>query len=115
MEDDAAVREIARALLERSGYHVLALQSGAEALALTPAELGGMSLLVTDVLMPEMNGKALADELLRRRPGLRVLFVSGHAEGVFSRPGISADELLLLGKPFSGPALLNRVRECLDT
>lgn len=114
VEDEASVLAYAGALLERGGYRVLALPSAEEALALDPARLQEVDLLVTDVVMPGMNGKALAGELLRRLPGLRVLFTSGYAEEVFSRLGMSPGEHPLLEKPYSGPDLLRRVREILD-
>jgi CheY-like chemotaxis protein len=115
VEDEAGVLAYGRSLLERSGYGVLAVSGAAEALGLDPRRLEEVSLLITDVVMPGMNGKALADALQCRRPGLKVLFTSGYAEEIFTRFGISPGELSLLQKPYAGSELLCRVREILDT
>jgi PAS domain S-box-containing protein len=115
VEDEPSVLAYTRALLERSGYRVLALPSAEAALALDPARLGVVKLLITDVVMPGMNGKALADALSSRFATLKVLFVSGHAEEVFARLGMPPGEVPLLEKPYSGPELLRRVRELLDS
>lgn len=102
-EDDEAVRSIAREALERAGYDVLAAADGAAALALADAHPGSIDLLVTDVIMPGMNGRELADQLGARRPGTPVLFASGYTDNVLAAqlaPGVA-----LLDKPFT-PALL---------
>jgi signal transduction histidine kinase/CheY-like chemotaxis protein len=114
VEDDLPVLAFSRGILERAGYQVTACANPAEALALDAALLERVSLLVADVMMPGMNGKVLAEELRKRRPLLRVLFVSGHVEDIFSRLGIGAGGVEFLQKPYSAPGLLLRVREILD-
>ncbi len=79
VEDEDAVREIVRRVLERPGYYVLEASSGPRALALSATWARGIDLLLTDVIMPEMNGPQLAAQLLVLRPGLRVLYASGYA------------------------------------
>ncbi len=108
-EDEAVVRDLAeRALVER-GYTVLATSSGDEALQACEGHEGAIHLLVTDVVMPGMGGKALAERLLPLRPGLPVLYVSGYADG-----RVVEEDTLFLQKPFSPSALAKRVREALD-
>jgi PAS domain S-box-containing protein len=112
VEDDALVRGVTARALRSAGYRVLEAGSGAEALAVAGAE--PLQLLVTDVVMPGMDGRALADELRRRSPGLRVLFVSGYPDDVIGRRNVLDAGTQLLAKPFTPGALLARVREILD-
>ena len=113
-EDDDAVRAIARTTLERAGYHVLAAADGASALALAESHAGPIDLLLTDVIMPGMNGRELARRLALQRPGLPVLFVSGYTDNVLADHGLSAMETALLDKPFT-PASLTRAVAALLT
>jgi PAS domain S-box-containing protein len=113
VEDDGAVRDFARRALTGSGYTVLEAEDGGKALALVGRVRAGIDLLVTDVIMPGMNGRELAERLVAARPGLRVLFVSGFAQDYFGRSGV-ADELSYLPKPFSAAALVRTVRQVLD-
>ena len=80
MEDEAAVRSSARRLLERQGYHVLEARHGADALRIVEESGRPIDLVVTDLVMPEMGGKELAERLRAHRPGLKVLFMSGYTE-----------------------------------
>jgi PAS domain S-box-containing protein len=114
VEDETPVRELARLFLEGRGYRVLAAGSGAEALELAGRHEGAISLLLTDVVMPGMNGRELAVELVRRRPEMRVLFMSGYSSGILSRHRIPEAEAHLLEKPFTEAALAGRVRQALD-
>ncbi len=94
---------------------VLAARDGREALDLVGArEQGPLHLLVTDVVMPGLDGRAVADELRRHRPGLRVLYVSGHAEEAIVRRGVLEPGIEFLPKPFTASSLLARVRAVLD-
>ncbi len=115
VEDEQALREMARKILERKGYRVTAAVSGREALALAGRDgSGGPELLLTDVIMPEMNGRELAKQLLDRFPDLRVLYISGYPGEALGRHGVPAAGLELLAKPFAPEELARRVREVLD-
>jgi PAS domain S-box-containing protein len=114
VEDDAPVREVTVRALRASGYHVLVAGSGREALALAAAALDGLDLVVTDVVMPGLDGRTMADELRRRRPGLRVLYVSGYTEDAVIARGVLSSGMAFLAKPFTPGALLARVRAVLD-
>lgn len=113
-EDEDAVRTVATAALERRGYRVLAAADGDAAMAISLAFPGRIALLVTDVVMPGMNGRALADHLVTQRPGLPVLFVSGYTDDDVLRKGITTDERTLLAKPFTSLELARRVRASID-
>ncbi len=114
VEDDPMVREMAARGLRSGGYRVLVASGGAEALQVASQEGAALRLLVTDVVLPGLDGRALADEMLRRLPGLRVLFISGHAREVIGRHGVDDDGADFLSKPFTAPALLDKVRGLLD-
>jgi PAS domain S-box-containing protein len=114
VEDEAKVREPTRVLLERLGYRVLSAANGAEALATAAAHPGPIDLVVTDVVMPTMNGAELASRLRSARPGTRVLFMSGYDDRILARHGFDDASVELLPKPFSGEALASRVRAVLD-
>jgi two-component system cell cycle sensor histidine kinase/response regulator CckA len=108
-EDDDAVRAIARETLERVGYRVLAAPDGHAALKLADDHPGPIDLLLTDVIMPGMNGRELAETLMLRRPGVRVLFASGYTDNVLLDHGVLAVGLSLLDKPFTPATLAARV------
>ena len=104
-EDDDAVRAIARTTLERAGYRVLAASDGASAVALADAHAGPIDLLLTDVIMPGMNGRELAQAMTSRRPGLPVLFVSGYTDNALAGYGLPSVDHALLDKPFTPASL----------
>ena len=105
VEDDSAVRRVAAALLTKKGYRVIQAEGGKEALAITDAVMDTVQLLLTDVMMPGMTGPEIATALTARKPGLRVLFMSGYNnESVHN----------ILHKPFTLDTLSRRVREMLD-
>ena len=104
-EDDDAVRSIARTTLERAGYQVLPASNAASALALAAGHVGPIDLLVTDVIMPGMNGRELAGAMTARYPGLPVLFVSGYTDNVLADYGFPSAEHALLDKPFTPASL----------
>jgi CheY-like chemotaxis protein len=112
VEDEDAVRELAREILQERGYVVLEARNGREALEVAARTPGPINLLLTDVVMPGMTGPDLARRLAIGRPGLKILYVSGHPDrgedGEARAPG------LFLHKPFSPEALAARVREALD-
>jgi len=113
VEDDDAVRTFAAQVLRRRGYGVHAFRTGAAALKALDG-LPPLHLLVTDVVMPDMNGRTMADRVLERRPGVRVLFVSGYTEHVIVNRGVLAPGVDFLAKPYSVDSLTRRVRELLD-
>ncbi len=112
VEDDASVRDVAMRLLELAGYRVIVAQSGEEALELV-AEAGPIDLLVTDVVMPGVSGRELADALTQVRPGLKVLYMSGYTEDAVVQRGVLAGEVALLQKPFTKEGLLAATRAIL--
>ena len=113
-EDEWAVRGIALRVLKELGYTVLEAVNGTEALRVALAQGQKLDLLLTDVIMPEMNGKALAERLTVLWPGLKVLFVSGYTGETIARQGILGEGRAFLPKPFSPEALARKVREVLD-
>ncbi|MEP6836077.1 MAG: ATP-binding protein [Gemmatimonas sp.] len=113
-EDEDSVRAVAKEALERRGYRVLAAPDGPSALALARSCNENIDLLLTDVVMPGMNGRELAETLLRERPKTRVLFASGYTDDAVLLHGVRTDEVSFIQKPFTPPALVQRVREVLD-
>jgi CheY-like chemotaxis protein len=114
VEDEDAVRDVVRRVLERQGYHVLEASSGPRALALAATWSAAIDLLLTDVIMPEMNGPQLAAQLSAQRPGLRVLYASGYAADALGPLGLATREVDLIQKPFTPGGLARRVRQALD-
>jgi CheY-like chemotaxis protein len=114
VEDDAAVRRVAEALLRRHGYVVTVAEDGAQALELLTTGTLPIDLLLTDVVMPRMNGRELVERARDFRPDLRVLFASGYTDDDMLRRGVAADRVDLLEKPFTAAELLARVRRALD-
>jgi CheY-like chemotaxis protein len=114
VEDDALVREITVRALRAGGYRVTVAEHPQQALDLPVERLQETRLLVTDVVMPGLDGRALADELLRRHPALRVLFVSGYTQDALAERGVMDSGIEFLPKPFTPAMLLGRVREVLD-
>jgi len=114
VEDEPEVREVTQRALRAGGYQVLAAASGDEALALDPAILARVRLLVTDVVMPGLDGRATAEELCRRHPSLRVLYVSGYTQDVIAQRGVLDAGIQFLAKPFTPAILLARVHAVLE-
>ncbi len=113
-EDEDSVRAVATAALQRRGYHVLSATDGESALEIARTFPHRIDLLLTDVVMPRMNGRELAEAFERQRPETRVLFASGYTDDASLLHGIRTDELLFLQKPFTATELLRRVRSVLD-
>lgn len=111
VEDDDQIRLMSSMILQRNGYAVLEAGSGRAALTLSERFGAPIDLLVTDIVMPELSGRDLADMLTTTRPGLRVLYVSGHAATTVARPGET--DLAFLEKPITPEGLLRKVREVL--
>ena len=113
-EDDAPVRDLTVQVLQGAGYVVQAAGSGEQALAWAAQRQSPVALLLTDVIMPDMNGKQLSDALAARWPALRTLFVSGYSANVLAPHGVLHPGVEFLAKPFTRAELLRRVRELLD-
>ena len=113
-EDDESVRALAAQLLSNAGYKVILARNGNQALELEEQYIDDISLLVTDVIMPGMNGKKLSDVLTARRPELKTLFISGYTSNVIAHHGVLDPDVEFLEKPFSRYSFLKRVREVLD-
>lgn len=114
VEDEEAVRAIARFALQMEGYTVLEADSGVAALNLINKHAGPIHLLVTDVVMPGMNGRAVADAVRKAYPGLKVLYVSGYTDNAVLRQGVSAGTDAFLHKPFTPASLARKVQAVLD-
>jgi PAS domain S-box-containing protein len=112
VEDEVAVRQLAKILLERSGYHVLVAADAQEAADLFQRHADRIDLLVTDVVMPGASGPALLRHLLDRRPGLKVLYMSGYATDAVPLHTVDSDAVFLQ-KPFTSDQLIRKVHEAL--
>ena len=113
VEDEQVVRTLVQEMLERNGYRVVAAESPAHALELAGAHDGEMDLLLTDVVMPGMSGRDLADLLVAERPELRVLYASGYTRDAISSQGVLDAGTAFLEKPFTSAALGRAVRDVL--
>ena len=114
VEDEAAVRTLAKKILSQKGYRVLEASDGAIALRLAAAHVGEIDLVLTDVAMPNLGGRGMVEELRELSPGIRVLFMSGYPkEEIFPDKG-SANRIPYLQKPFTGETLFSEVRSALD-
>jgi nitrogen-specific signal transduction histidine kinase/ActR/RegA family two-component response regulator len=113
-EDSPAVRNTARQILERAGYTVLEAPNGKTALEIARKRHTPIHLLLTDVVMPEMSGRKLSEAFLATRSDAKVLFMSGYTDDAIVRHGVMTAGVEYLQKPFSGDALLRKVRDVLD-
>jgi PAS domain S-box-containing protein len=114
VEDEPAILRVATKMLERQGYTVLAAGSPADAIRWAGERGGEIHLLVTDVVMPEMNGRDLARKVLGLHPAIKRLFMSGYTSGVIGRQGTIDEGMHFIQKPFSARELATKVREALD-
>ena len=115
VEDEASLRGVIRETLADNGYTVLVAGDGASALQVADEHAGPIHLMVSDVVMPGMNGRQAAEELEATRPGMKVLFVSGYTREAIVRHGEFGLGTAFLSKPFTSAALLRKCRELLDT
>ncbi len=115
VEDEENLRHLARQYLQAQGYTVLEAPNGATAIQVCTEYSGPIHLLLTDVIMPGMNGRELAQSILTLRPDTKVVYMSGYTENVIGHNGMLEAGVNLLQKPFSLPALKAKVREVLDT
>jgi PAS domain S-box-containing protein len=114
-EDAAPLRKLAQSFLEEGGFRVLSAGSGEEALEVAAGYGGTFDLLLTDVVMPGMNGRVLAEQLLPREPGMEVLYMSGYTDSFIAGHGVLEPGTHLLHKPFTEEVLIRKVREVLDS
>jgi len=114
VEDEDVVRGLTRNILMQAGYNVLDAKSGEEAIRLCRAHAGPIDLLLTDVVMPEISGKEVADRLLKLRPTLRTLFMSGYTDEAIVQHGVLDANVKFIQKPFTWVALTRKVREVLN-
>jgi len=114
-EDQDNVRRLVSRMLRGFGYHVLEAATGGEALAAAAAHAGPIHLLITDVVMPEMSGRELSAELKRRRPEIRMLYMSGYTGNVIARHGLLEEGVAFIEKPFTAESLASKVRDTLGS
>ncbi len=115
VEDDEMVRTLVRETLEREGYRILDAGGPIEARRIAEQYCGAIHLMITDVVMPKVNGRELAEQIVRGRGDLRVLYMSGYTDNAVLNSGILAKDVAFLQKPFSPWALIEKVREVLES
>ena len=113
VEDDESLRELIGEILEALGYRVIAAADPTKATETAERYEGAIHLLLTDVLMPGMNGRELAQRVRERRPDIRVLYMSGHTEDSIAESGLVEPGALLISKPFTHDSLARKLREAL--
>ncbi|MEW6080045.1 MAG: PAS domain S-box protein [Thermodesulfobacteriota bacterium] len=114
VEDEASILKLARRILERQGYMILTAGSTAEALALAEGHKPPIDLLITDVIMPGMNGRELFERLRLFHPDVQVLYMSGYTADIIGQRGVLTDEVHFIHKPFSNQDLVDKVKETLN-
>ncbi len=114
VDDEQMVRDLVGAILQGHGYAVLAAQCGAEALRISREHAGPIHLLLTDVLMPEMNGPTLAEQIRSFRPDIRILYMSGYTGNALPACSESQSAIAYIQKPFAPADLTGKVREILE-
>ena len=114
VDDEEALREVTRRILTRNGYQVITAASGPEAIKAAAGQPGRIDLLLTDVIMPQMLGKEVADRIRVLQPSAKVLFMSGYTEGVMNTQGVLERGVNLIEKPFTEVSLLAKLRDVLS-
>jgi len=114
-EDEEIVRKLVRVVLETYGYRVLEAASGGTALLICQQHQEPIDLLLTDVVMPEMSGRELANRLAQLHPEMKVLFMSGYTDDAIVRHGVVEEEVLFIQKPFAPDDLARKVKEVLGS
>jgi two-component system cell cycle sensor histidine kinase/response regulator CckA len=114
VEDEDIVREVATEMLVANGYQVLGAKDGCEALEICTRYPGPINLMLTDVVMPRVSGRELADKVLQLRPKTKVLYMSGYSSDVIEQRGVLDKKMPFLQKPFTLDSVSRRVREVLE-
>jgi CheY-like chemotaxis protein len=114
VEDNVEVRNLAENILRRQGYELLIANNGIEALEILDSVKFSIDLMLTDVVMPQMNGRELYEQAIERQPDLKVIYMSGYMDDIISRHGISEGEINFIQKPFAVSKLTQYVRKVLD-
>ena len=114
VEDDVSIRAISTRILRQFGYLVLEARDGLAALKLLAEQSEKVDLLITDVIMPNMSGKALADQIKLQQPDLKILIISGYTGRTLQEKGILTPDTPFLSKPFRPTELVQKVREVLS-
>ncbi len=114
VEDSKLLARVTRDFLVSAGYHVLLAAEADEALQIAAQYPGRIHVLLTDVVMPHRNGRELSDELLKKRPEVKVLYMSGHTAGVISQNALLAEEVAFIEKPFTHEGLARKLRQLLE-
>jgi len=114
VEDELGVRQLVCEMLQRLGYRILQASGGAEAFRLFEQHQGSIDLLITDVIMPQMSGRELAQRLKVLQPSLKVLYISGYTDDMLAHHGVLESNVFLLQKPFAPDELAKKLREVLD-
>jgi PAS domain S-box-containing protein len=114
VEDDQALRKLAREILEERGYRVLVAQNGEDAVEISRAHAGPINLLLTDVVMPRMNGKQVAESMSPKRQEMKILYMSGYTNRAIVHHGVLESGTKLIEKPFTAEALTSKVRHVLS-
>jgi len=115
VEDEKAIREVAKRALETAGYKVLSAAAADQAMQTAAQHKGEIHLLLTDVVMPRMSGRALAHEISKARPGIKIVYMSGYADNAFVNQGVVEEGTHFISKPFAGSDLTRKVRDVLDS
>jgi len=115
VEDEEAIREVAKRALEIAGFKVLPSAAADEAMQTAARHAGQIHLLLTDVVMPRMSGRALAQEIVKARPSITVVYMSGYADNASLHQGVVDVGAHFISKPFAGSDLVRKVRDALDT
>jgi two-component system, cell cycle sensor histidine kinase and response regulator CckA len=114
VEDEPALLHMSRVMLERLGYRVWAVASPNEAIALANEHADAIDLLMTDVVMPEMNGRELVERITSQHPHMKYLFMSGYTANVIAQHGVLNSDIPFLQKPFSRRMLAQKIWEVLE-
>jgi CheY-like chemotaxis protein len=114
VEDDTSIRKLVETLCSQLGYRILSAGNPGNAIQLAKDYSGTIDLLITDVVMPEMNGRMLSERLLFFWPGMKTLFISGYTANVIATKGVLQKGMFFLSKPFSKKELAFKIREVLD-
>jgi DNA-binding NtrC family response regulator len=115
VEDEEMVRKLSHEILEMNGYRVFSAANGEEACRMCDVYIGEIHLMITDVVMPQMSGRELAERVVKDRPEMLVLYMSGYTHDAIVRHGVLVDSMTFLQKPFTPDSFARKVRELLET